>query len=78
MSTSTVPTSQPCQYCSNHHGVRCPTVKALEYHPDGTVKRVEFMTAVDYHPLPFTQNGQSGQQTPPSPKNRLTASPLPA
>lgn len=25
------------------HGPKCPSVKALEYHPDGTVKRVEFV-----------------------------------
>lgn len=36
-----------CRYCSGpykavfHDGV-CPRVSAIEYHPDGTVKRVEF------------------------------------
>ena len=35
------------------HGLKCPTVKAIEYFDDGaTVKRVEFMTAVDYPHLP--------------------------
>lgn len=32
-----------CPYCGNMHtdGAMCPRVKAIEYHPDGTVKRVE-------------------------------------
>lgn len=40
-----------CQYCGlfRHPGV-CPTVKAIEYHPDGTIKRVEFKTPADYGP----------------------------
>jgi hypothetical protein len=38
-----------CQYCGSfpHQGV-CPTVKAIEYHPNGMTKRVEFKTANDY------------------------------
>lgn len=40
-----------CQWCGLIHGPRCPTVKAIEYHPDGTVKRVEFMTPVDHRPI---------------------------
>ena len=32
----------PCSYCGNHHNGACPKVKAIEYHPNGTVKRVEF------------------------------------
>jgi hypothetical protein len=42
-----------CSYCGSptpHPGV-CPTVKAMEYHPDGSVKRVEFKSAADYPPL---------------------------
>lgn len=48
MQTSAVP--QPkCPYCGMmpHPGV-CPSVKAIEYHPDGSTKRVEFKTAADY------------------------------
>jgi hypothetical protein len=43
-----------CRFCGMSHGIRCPSVKAIEYFEDGiTVKRVEFMTASDYyHPLP--------------------------
>lgn len=44
-----------CQFCGSiilHSGV-CPTVKAIEYHPDGAVKRVEFKCAGDWVvPLP--------------------------
>ena len=39
-----------CQWCGIIHttpGV-CSWVKAFEYHPDGTLKRVEFNTGADY------------------------------
>jgi hypothetical protein len=39
-----------CQWCGNIHGQRCPEVRAIEYHPDGTIKRVEFVTPGDRHP----------------------------
>ena len=32
----------PCGYCGQWHDNVCPRVKAMEYHPDGTIKRVEF------------------------------------
>lgn len=31
-----------CGWCNGYHSGRCPKVKAIEYHPNGTVKRVEF------------------------------------
>lgn len=36
-----------CPHCSGaynavYHGGPCPRVKAIEYHPNGAVKRVEF------------------------------------
>jgi hypothetical protein len=36
-----------CPHCSGpysaiFHGGPCPRIRAIEYHPDGTVKRVEF------------------------------------
>lgn len=36
-----------CPYCSDDyqkisHGGTCPRVKAIEYYPNGTIKRVEF------------------------------------
>ena len=49
---STSNAAPKCAYCGSfpHPGV-CPTVKAIEYHQDGTVKRVEFKTPADYPPL---------------------------
>ena len=39
----------PCQWCGLIHTASfCPMVKALEYYPDGTLKRVELKTAADY------------------------------
>ena len=40
-----------CPYCSCFHEGTCTRVKAIEYHPDGTVKRVEFYTPMDYRPI---------------------------
>lgn len=39
-----------CQYCGLTHGAKCPTVKAYEYHANGTLKRVEFFGPGDYAP----------------------------
>ena len=41
-----------CRWCGQCHigGGRCPEVKAFEYHPDGTLKRVEFFSPADYMP----------------------------
>lgn len=40
-----------CRFCGQDHGLRCPSVKAVEYFENGHVKRVEFVTPADY--LPF-------------------------
>jgi hypothetical protein len=40
--------SETCRWCDAYHGPTCPTVKAIEFHPDGSIKRVEFKTANDY------------------------------
>lgn len=37
-----------CRWCGVIHGPRCPEVRAIEYHEDGTVKRVEFLTPADF------------------------------
>lgn len=50
MSDTTANTPGACGYCGLHHGTRCPSVKAFEYHPDGTVKRVEFFAPNDSGP----------------------------
>jgi hypothetical protein len=42
--------SEACRWCGQYHGPKCPTVKAIEFHPDGSIKRVEFKTANDYPP----------------------------
>lgn len=31
-----------CRWCGFMHTGQCPCVKAIEYYPDGVVKRVEF------------------------------------
>lgn len=39
-----------CQWCGKlgaHPGARCPEVRAIEFHQDGTLSRVEFMTPAD-------------------------------
>lgn len=51
-STSTIDRAGSCPHCSGpnsvvFHGGPCPRVKAIEYHPTGTVKRVEFFPAPD-------------------------------
>lgn len=46
-----------CRWCGKYHGTLCPDVKAIEYHPDGTVKRVEFKSVADYFaPVPTLPN----------------------
>ncbi len=41
--TGVVFSSQLCGHCGCYHAVgACPRVKAIEYFPDGTVKRVEY------------------------------------
>lgn len=32
----------PCEHCHQIHQHPCPWVAAYEYHPDGTLKRIEF------------------------------------
>jgi len=39
-----------CQWCGLIHETKCPSVKSFEYHPDGTIKRVEFFAPNDYGP----------------------------
>src|SRR3989304_4801743 len=36
--------AEKCRYCDLHHDGACPRVKAIDYYPDGSVKRVEFGT----------------------------------
>ena len=40
-----------CQWCGcGPHIGKCPEVKSMEYHPDGTIKRVEFFSWADKCP----------------------------
>lgn len=47
--------STACPHCGMHHATTCPLVKAIEYHPDGSVKRVEFKTATDWPQANYEQ-----------------------
>lgn len=47
-------TEGACQWCGLHHGAQCPSVKAIEYYPDGKIKRVEFRGESDYSPSRWT------------------------
>lgn len=31
-----------CPYCQNVHSGPCPHIKAIEYYPDGTPKKIEY------------------------------------
>jgi len=44
--------TRTCRWCGMIHGERCPIVKALEFNPDGSVERVEFITDADAPPWP--------------------------
>jgi hypothetical protein len=49
-----------CRWCGDHHGIRCPWVKALEFDPVTglTVTRVEFLVPNDYAPRPKAEEPQ--------------------
>lgn len=31
-----------CMWCHGYHTGTCPKVRSIEYHPNGSIKRVEF------------------------------------
>jgi hypothetical protein len=33
-----------CEWCGQSHTAKCPLIKAVEYHENGTIKRIEFLT----------------------------------
>lgn len=49
--TTGINDSIKCAWCGGFHSMKCSLVKAIEYHPDGTTKRVEFYAPNDYPPL---------------------------
>lgn len=40
-----------CEHCGLVHETTCPRIKAIEYHENGIVKRVEFVTDADRRPV---------------------------
>lgn len=55
---------QKCQYCGGLHTTKCPLVAAIEFYPDGSTKRVEFIKAepivgaFPVYPPTFTGGGR--------------------
>ena len=50
--TGTLDTRGSCPYCSSdsvqvYHQGKCPKVKSIEYHPNGTIKKVEFNECIE-------------------------------
>ncbi len=37
-----------CDHCGLIHETTCPRIKAIEYNPDGTIRRLEFTVPADY------------------------------
>lgn len=56
--TAAVPVAT-CQYCGAIHAGRCPAVAAIEYYPDGSVKRVEFLSPQAPPSWPVPTSGQT-------------------
>ena len=54
MMTTTAPDTSSCPYCGMIHNTICHLIKAVKYYPDGTIKRIELKSPVDY--LPSQQN----------------------
>lgn len=40
------PIRSACSHCGMIHATTCPKIKAIEYYPDGTTKRIEFYDLV--------------------------------
>ena len=60
MSTSNVST---CPHCGGMHSMPCPAVRAIEYFPNGTIKRVEYRHG--YQPMqPIIQTPHVVPATP--------------
>jgi hypothetical protein len=52
--TSVTSLALPCAYCGTypaHTPSVCPRVKAVEYHPNGMLKRVEKFAPNEYYPV---------------------------
>jgi hypothetical protein len=53
----------PCPHCGMVDGGICHLIKAIEYYPDGTIKRVEFKGSADYAPAPIANPPQPAPGT---------------
>lgn len=42
-------TALACSWCGMHHEHACPRVKKMKYHPDGTIKSIEFFPVIGTH-----------------------------
>jgi hypothetical protein len=62
---------ETCRFCGAEHGGRCPFVKAIEYHRDGKIKRVEFIGS-EPSPLPYVPWDWSRPFPTPDPWFRIT------
>lgn len=56
---------QPCRWCGGYHTGVCSRIRAVEYHPNGVVKRVELWCNEPVWTWPRTteQLGNVGQNT---------------
>ena len=65
-----------CQHCGQWHGKLCPQVKAIEYHPDGRVKRIEYVTSADFGRAPLPMPLPPGYVLPPPPPPWIPNTPV--
>lgn len=74
--TASMTLSPNCPHCGNIHQGKCPLVRAIEYHENGTIKRIEYMAPADYG-APISAYGPSQNlipvQTLPVPWPNITA-----
>lgn len=64
-------TQEKCQWCGVIHGPKCPEVRAIEYHQDGTIKRVEFITRADRYPAEVHHHHQPSDLLSEAEKERI-------
>lgn len=48
MTSASTANLSTCQWCGCIHSGKCPQVKAIEYHENGTIKRIEFFGYGDH------------------------------
>lgn len=60
---------EKCRHCGMIHGLLCPSVKAIEYYPDGTIKRVEYVTTADFASIQLAAPDYQPNCNPRYPRN---------